>query len=225
MSKCSHFEGLLCAIERIDPQICTVKENETDSSKRKFINERSFAYELYRTWNNLRPRDLIINAEVTKKIEREEKEDNKFLKIAQEIFGKEVLWFQPDMVLHSGQEDSDQQEIICEIKVKTSLTKDNLKRDLKKLFAYTTNGCVLYHPFKQGVFILLGGHPEDIKGMLTQEDMNQLVEYKNKIEKDCIRKGEEPPIVFLFVQVGKNGLKICQRTYGEIKKDVENSLN
>ena len=74
--------------------------------------------------------------------------------------------FFPDIVLHHSQFDSDKQEIVCEIKTKKGIDDGKsirLNQDLRKLAAYMTNDVLLYHPFKIGVFILVGGTLSDIK--------------------------------------------------------------
>lgn len=133
------------------------------------MNERTFAYELYRQWQDAiveNEEGLIVNAEVTKRVE-----DEKFLDKLSEIFGltkdgKPHRCFYPDLVFHHSQYDSEKQEIICEIKTMEGIDdKDNkkLNQDLRKLAAYMTNDVLLYHPFKLGVFIFVGGTLSDIK--------------------------------------------------------------
>lgn len=136
--------------------------------KPKFINERSFAYELYRTWNATKPEDLVVNAEVTKIVNKD------FEAKAIEIFGKEKYRFYPDIVLHSSQHDSEHQEMICEIKTLSNLSKESLEKDLGKLLAYTTKGGCIVHEFKTGVFILVNGDSKDIANYLSEESIGLL---------------------------------------------------
>ena len=136
--------------------------------KPQFINERSFAYELYRTWNSTKPEGLVVNAEVTKTV------TNVFEAKALEIFGEEKHRFYPDIVLHSGQHNSGQQEIICEVKTLSNLNKDSLAKDLRKLIAYTTKGGCIIHEFKTGLFILVNGSSKDIANYLSKESIGLL---------------------------------------------------
>lgn len=157
---------LLDAIRLIELSNCAIADNDT----MKFINERSFAYELYRTWFNSKSSDLVINAEITKEIK-----DN-FKQRAYDIFGEEKERFYPDIVLHGGQMDYEHQEIICEIKViGSNFNQASLLKDLRKLKAYTTKGDVLYHEFKTGIFILAGGNSDKIAETLTDEAVDLII--------------------------------------------------
>lgn len=143
------------AIHEIDTRFSCVPQGKGLS----FINERSFAYELYRKWASKISEPLILNAEVSKSNER-------FHRKALKIYGKEQKRFDPDIVLHHSQLDSDEQALICEIKTDKYLTSKKLYQDLCKLQAYTTQDDVLYHAFDWGVFILVGGSFEKIVKLL-----------------------------------------------------------
>lgn len=160
---------LIHAVYRVSPKLVSNCNHITNVSELKFMNERTFAYELYRQWQDAiveNKEGLIVNAEVTKRVEGE-----KFFGKLSEIFGltkdgKPHRCFYPDLVFHHSQYDSEKQEIICEIKTKDGIDeKDNkkLNQDLRKLAAYMTNDVLLYHPFKLGVFIFVGGTLSDIK--------------------------------------------------------------
>lgn len=177
-----HIDLLVKAIEDVDVKSFI----QSNDSEVKILNERSFAYELYRVWydfNKEKKNGLVINAEITKRI------DDNFKKNAEELFGDKTERFLPDMVLHHSQWDNDYQELICEIKIFEKLTKDSLLRDLKKLVAYTTPECILYHHFKNAVFILINGTPE---GLIDKFTMKEIAEYKNS------------PITCLFVNICGN---------------------
>ena len=164
-----YIDTLLEALYSIDLNNCAIDENDI----MKFINERSFAYELYRTWYETKPSNLVLNAEITKIIEE------KFEKRAFEIFEKEIERFYPDLVLHGGQKDHDHQEIICEIKVVGSnFNPTSLLKDLRKLKAYTTKDDVLYHEFLTGIFILAGGDSDKIAETLTAEAVDLIISSK-----------------------------------------------
>lgn len=164
-SQCKHLNLLLKSIQAVRLRYCSVSKGKGKC----FLNERSFAYELYYQWNQLlQDPTLIISAEVTKKIEE------KYAQKSMSLFEEDVKRFLPDMVLHHSNEDMEDKEqiIICEIKTKEALSKQSLKKDIKKLLAYTdTNDkAILCHPFKYGVFILLDGNRQKIKKNLKKED-------------------------------------------------------
>lgn len=160
---------LIHAVYKVSPELISNCKHIANVSELKYMNERTFAYELYRQWQDAIDENeeaLIVNAEVAKRYE-----DEKFLGKLSEIFGltkdgKPHRCFYPDLVFHHSQYDSKKQEIICEIKTKDGIDeKDNnkLNQDLRKLAAYMTKDVLLYHPFKLGVFILVGGTLSDIK--------------------------------------------------------------
>jgi hypothetical protein len=135
----------------------------------EYGTERTFAYEIYRQWENLikyKGEDMVINAEVPKKYC-----ENKYLEELSKIFGytnkkKVRSCFYPDLVYHHSQYDDSRQELICEIKTLDGLKEKNspkLMTDLKKLSAYMRKETLLEHPFTYGAFILLGGNMKDIK--------------------------------------------------------------
>ena len=137
-----------------------------EESQIEYYGERSFAYELYRQWQDLIENgveDLVINAEISKKYE-----EDKFLVKLARIFGltdggEPHKIFIPDLVCHHSQYDSERQEVICEIKTKDGIKdKNKLYQDIKKLAAYMSDKVLLCHPFKVGAFILIGGDFSDI---------------------------------------------------------------
>lgn len=186
---------LIHAVYRVSPKLVSNCNHITNVSELKYMNERTFAYELYRQWQDAiveNEEGLIVNAEVTKRVE-----DEKFLDKLSEIFGltkdgKPHRCFYPDLVFHHSQYDSEKQEIICEIKTKDGIDEgDNnkLNQDLRKLAAYMTNDVLLYHPFKLGVFILVGGTLSDIKNRydsydLVENKLNEIYCLSYNIRKD-----------------------------------------
>ncbi len=168
---------LIHAVYRVSPELVSNSQHITNVEELKYMNERTFAYELYRQWQDAideNEEGLIINAEVTKRYE-----DEKFLGKLSEIFGltkdgKPHRCFYPDLVFHHSQYDSEKQEIICEIKTMDGIDEEDnnkLNQDLRKLAAYMTNDVLLYHPFKLGVFILVGGTLSDIKNRYNYCDL------------------------------------------------------
>ena len=194
-----YIDTLLEALKSIDLSNCAIKVN----GKMTFINERSFAYELYRAWNVFRPSDLVINAEVTKKID-----DKKYSEKAKELFGKNVKRFSPDIVLHGGQKDFNRQEIICEIKDRKYLRKDSFCKDIKKLKAYTTEDEVLIHEFKTGFFILINGNASDVANKITDESLSLISDSK---------------ILFLFMTINDKKAIPILKTLSEII-EIRNNL-
>ncbi len=148
------------------------------SSEVKYVNERSFAYELYRKWQTIiddTPNyNLIVNAEVVKKIS-----EDAFLGELRKIFpdAKDEKMFYPDLVLHKSQFDVDDksQNLICEIKVNKN--KDNktlnsdILKDFKKLIAYMSYNTLLQNPFSYGVFVYVNGSWQDIRDSLKVTDV------------------------------------------------------
>lgn len=188
-----YLNQLFMSIQAVRLKNCGVGKGKD----KHFLNERAFAYELYYQWNHiLQDPTLIISAEVTKKI------DDKYAQKAKSLFEEDVNRFLPDMVLHHSNEDMEDKEqiIICEIKTKKALSKQSLKRDIKKLLAYTDtkDKAILYHPFKYGVFILLDGNKQKIKKNLKKEDFRNeniskiicvtanIEEYKVVLESDYL---------------------------------------
>lgn len=168
---------LIYAVYKVSPELVSNSKYIANVSEVKYMNERTFAYELYRQWQDAieeNDEGLIVNAEIAKRYE-----DEKYLDMLSEIFGytkdgKPHSCFYPDLVLHHSQYDSKKQEVICEIKTMDGIDdKDNnkLNQDFKKLAAYMTNEVLLYHPFKLGVFILIGGSLSDIENRYIPCDL------------------------------------------------------
>lgn len=125
-----------------------------DGDKDKYVNERAFAYEMYRQfanrlyddvgfeekWKEDRP-SIVINAELYKCVGDSNKVDNKGRKF-------------PDIVIHGGQHNAGLQLIVCEIKLKASET--DIEEDLKKLFDYMDSVKMYNHPYALAVFINIG---------------------------------------------------------------------
>lgn len=132
-----------------------LQENEDNKLKFEHL-ERVFAYELYHQWSIIlknEESDLTINSEISKKI----LDDNcKYLTVY------------PDFVLHNGQEKTDKQYIVCEVKRKTGLTKDKIKEDLDALSTYLDAKKFDNKKFKIGVFILVGTDMETLKTFIGE---------------------------------------------------------
>lgn len=108
--------------------------------------ERVFAYELYYQWRKLMDyssSNLTLNGEISKNVYDE--------------IPKEPKSYFPDMVLHKGQGNKDEQMIVCEIKRKHSFNSGKFKEDIKKLLWYVDKER-FSAPFECGVFILAGSN-------------------------------------------------------------------
>lgn len=116
--------------------------------------ERIFAYELYRQWANrlgnpqMNPENLILHGEIVKGFENRTKR-------------------YPDFVLHGSQGDYTHQEIVCEIKRNKGIQRKAVIDDLSKIVEFFNSDKTFNHPFKCGVFILVGGDMSRIKGLLV----------------------------------------------------------
>lgn len=194
-----YLATLIQATKQIRPELISNCRFISDESEIEYLEERTFAYELYRQWENIIEdnfEDMVVNAEVNKKYQKVT-----FIRRLIEIFGltkkgNPHISFYPDLVYHHSQFDSEEQEIICEIKTKEGINDNKnikLNLDLKKLAAYMTDNTLLYHPFKIGVFILVGGNLCEIKNRyidnkLVNDKMNDIycLSYNIKqIDKKC----------------------------------------
>lgn len=191
---------LIQAAKQVSPEIVTNCRFVNEESEICYLSERTFAYDLYRQWQELienGSEDLVINAEIAKQCGTE----HTFIEKLEEIFGltktgKPHRCFYPDLVCHHSQFTNKQQEVICEIKTKEGVDDNKnvkLNQDLKKLAAYMTENTLLCHPFKIGVFILVGGELSVIKNRymsnrLVSDKMNDIycLSYKIKqIDEKC----------------------------------------
>lgn len=129
--------------------------------------ERIFAYELYRQWANKledaskNPNKLILHGEIVKGFENHTRR-------------------YPDFVLHGSQGDTEHQEIVCEIKRKKNFTRKSFLYDLSKIVEFFNSKRTFNHPFKFGVFILMGGNMSDMKNIVKTIPAN-ISKYSDKI--------------------------------------------
>lgn len=123
-------------------EISTCKEHKYEHL------ERVFAYELYHQWSILLKKnnsELMINSEISKAVGFDDKTT---------VF--------PDFVLHKGQEDKEHQYIVCEVKRRTSITKDKIGEDIDALVSYVDKNILKFN-FKVGIFILSGAKRDFLK--------------------------------------------------------------
>lgn len=165
----SYYALLLESLKAVKMKLISYDDNNED----KYVNERAFAYELYRQlanklysdigcvdkWKEERP-SVVINAELYKCVGKNNEEDDKGRKF-------------PDIVIHGGQNDKGKQYIVCEIKVKAS--EPEIEHDIEKLFDYMDNNKMYEHEYKIGVFINVGS-----KANFEKNIYNCLVNFKNR---------------------------------------------
>lgn len=155
------IKQLLCAIKQVDA--CYVITEGVPTTKIKKVQvERCFAYELYHQWRNIlfssqrdniesKKSKLVLNGEITKYLDDERS--------------------YPDMVLHGGQGDKENQVLVCEIKRKDKgyPTSKNIRTDILKLCDYlelslpNNDGSKFDVHFKDAAFIMSN---IDHKGMI-----------------------------------------------------------
>lgn len=159
----AYLELLIESIKAVKMPLISYDENGSS----EYVNERAFAYELYRQmanrlyddvtshncerWKEERP-EIVINAELYKNVGADNTEDDKGRKY-------------PDIVIHGGQHNTDKQLLVCEIKVEAS--KEKMQEDLKKLRDYMDNGQMSNHPYCIAVFINVGSIEKFYKNLLS----------------------------------------------------------
>ena len=166
MQDVMHFNWLFRAISLVDKKYIDYTVHNGSGKEKQYHKERVFAYELYRQWANIIENEckesLVLNAELDKIIEeRISPEDDR------ETF--EEMRKYPDLVLHDGQDSDNNQKMVCEIKrnTKSKISSSAIFADLYKIACYMDED--KFHcgkkPFEYGVFILLNGELEQIKGI------------------------------------------------------------
>lgn len=112
--------------------------------------ERTFAYELYRHWQNLlclSKSNLRVDAEIGKKIGN--------VGNIEELRSLKCDSIEPDLVLHESQGHMGNHNIACEIKRNLHLDKTKIGNDIKKLCKYMSPRIWGEHPYQYGVFIVV----------------------------------------------------------------------
>lgn len=132
-----------------------------------YLNERAFAYELYRQIanrlyedvldENKRP-EIVINAEIYKSSCSKCPGCPKYSKY-------------PDIVIHGGQYDTENQLLICEIKREAG--KNDIEEDLKKLFFFMGNDNMFGNPFPLAIFVNVGPYEKLMKHLKVLQDENK----------------------------------------------------
>lgn len=149
------------AIGNVDSKYFLWKDFITPDCSLYTMQERVFCYEFYHQFRMLMQNDakynnLIFNAEI-------KKSDFVFM----ESQGENYKY--PDFVLHKGQDNTEGQELVIEVKTKFGLTPTNLEADLRKLSLFTrdTNENGLTH-YNAGVFIAVNMTNDELKSNIEK---------------------------------------------------------
>lgn len=162
--------------------------------------ERVFTYELYHQWRKLieGEKDLVLNGEIIKCTSNSKK-------------------YYPDFVLHGGQENCEYQEIVCEVKRFCSLSQSNMIQDLQKLLIFTDSenaDATFNHPFKFGVFIVIGCELKTILKMLdgTAENYNEII---------CIARSQAHELQYKKIgQAGKGKSYTAETNWNNVIENI-----
>lgn len=144
--------------------------------------ERVFAYELYHRWStyaNIGDNNevdcnnkVVINAEPSKNI-------------ISNIHGKRKLKLvEPDLVLHGGQNNYENQLIVCEIKRSEGITTDKIMNDLVKFLFFFDKDNFSGHPYEMAVFILIKSTINRLYNLLSEENISKWLESKKRQERN-----------------------------------------
>ena len=174
--------SLIQAISQVDETYLSYADTNANADGREdqiIQLERIFAYELYHQWSLLKDEKLILNGEVDK------------------LWNKETCY--PDLVLHGGQDNPNDNKIVVEIK-RECMVKRKPKAildDLEKLsdFLETVeidNQIKKYRNYDYAVFLLLKGELNEITKALkskkaTDKNLNDNIICMSYNEKGEIR--------------------------------------
>lgn len=129
--------------------------------------ERVFAYELYHQWSLLKRDSLILNGEIDK-------------------LWNDKTWY-PDLVLHGGQDDPNNNKIVVEIKRECMVKgkPEAILDDLKKLSMFLEtvkkdDDLKKFRNYEYAVFILLKGELKEITNALKVDKVSKK-EYNSNI--------------------------------------------
>lgn len=147
-----HVCDLIFAILNVKEEYMFYNVTKVGRRNRKKIIEqieRAFAYELYHQWSLLKEKTLILNGEIDKDIEKKR--------------------YYPDMVLHGGQCDYDNNKIVVEIKRGKAIDSSKIIKDLEKLSPYLEKKKVKWANYENAVFILYDADMGIISKALDEE--------------------------------------------------------
>ena len=178
-----HMLVLLQAIRNVDKEYLSYADTNANvevGERPDVINqlERVFAYELYHQWSMLKDEELVLNGEIGK------------------IWTKDN-WY-PDLVLHGGQDNPDDNEIVVEIKRECMIhgNKKAIIDDLRKLSGFLVSvenaQDKKFRNYEDAVFILLKGELVEISNALKDKELMSGEELNEKII--CVTYNEKKEI-------------------------------
>ena len=174
------FLSLLQAVAQVDKIYLSYANTNASTEDKNQIDqqERVFAYELYHQWSLLKDDNLVLNGEIGKQ-------------------WNETTWY-PDLVLHGGQDDPDNNTIAVEIKRECMVNgkPEAILDDLEKLSFFLENvdkenNFRKYRNYEFSVFILLKGGLNEISEALKNENASKKVINDNVI---CLSYNEKREI-------------------------------
>jgi hypothetical protein len=172
---------LLQALGNVEKEYLSYADTNANADDRKDqINqlERVFAYELYHQWAMIKEKNLFLNGEIGK-------------------IWTDDTWY-PDLVLHGGQDDANNNRVVVEIKRECMVNgkPEAILNDLEKLsyFLDTVDKSsqeMKFRNYENAVFILLKGKLSDISKALNHKNTSNK-KLNNKII--CITYNERKDI-------------------------------
>jgi len=155
----------------VDRSLLTFLEEQKETQEKSL--EAVFCYELYHSWKKLihsqagRYKDLILNGEIgkmnlAKVIANYEQFKNSSLYREIEPLGLlEQGHFFPDFTLHGGNNDTQNQKLIVEVKTNENITADNFKIDFYRLSIFKQ-----LYGFENVAFIIINIKIKDLLDLL-----------------------------------------------------------
>lgn len=175
------FLVLLQALAQVDKKYLSYADTNANADDRKDqINqlERVFAYELYHQWSLLKDDILVLNGEIDK-------------------LWNDKTWY-PDLVLHGGQDDFENNKIVVEIKRECMVKgkPEAILDDLEKLSLFLEivdkeSEFRKYRNYELAVFILLKGDLNEISEALKNDKATKKVINDNVV---CMSYNEKREI-------------------------------
>lgn len=145
-----HLFLLMQSISQVDKNYLNYYWDELKKKPQELL-ERTFAYELYRQWQNKIEKyktDLIVNAEIGKKISNSIDDLKKIMKLR-------LSYKEPDMVLHESHTDLANNIIVCEIKRNKGLSTQKIYNDILKICTFVGKNIWNGKGYHLGCFIVV----------------------------------------------------------------------
>ena len=107
------------------------------------------------------------------------------------------VYIYPDMILHGGQDNFDEQLMACEIKRHQQLKQDNFDSDIKKLCNCMSEEAFCGNPFKLGIFILVNGDMEAIKKHCksSKNELSMIKKYSDRLYFVAVKCNEKTLVI------------------------------